>query len=167
MTATPTSDEFESFDTEFEEASRKIGLCLENQTPITDEIEEAADRQFDIAIQLGDRAMLMVCLAGFARFVEHNRTPPWAMLAQLHDAFRRFGIGDCDTIDAAFGLKQTQKGRPSRWPNRVIARFKAGLVESLVAPLGVNKARETIEELLDEPDLRRTHSKYRRIVKRK
>lgn len=162
-----TQDNFGAFDAEFAAAFLKVSSCRADQTPINEEIETAADTMFDIAIQLGDPDMLSMCFAVFAGFIEQRRAPPWTMLEHVHDAFRRYRVADCDTLDAAFGLKQAKKGQPSRWVKRVRDRFQSGLVWSLVEPLGANKARETVEELLDEPDLRRVYAKYRMIVKGK
>lgn len=167
MTEYTTKDEFESIDAEFDACHKIVLACVGNDSPITDEIEEAADRLFDIAIQLGDPLMLAFCLARFSDFVRQKRAPPWVMLEQINDAFLRYRSSEADTLDAAFGLKQNERGRPSRFYDRFVARTHCRVIEYFSQSMGVGKATEKAEELFEEADLRRTYLKYRRLVKSK
>lgn len=167
MTDYTTKDEFAAIDAEFHACYYKMRECLNQDLPITDEIEDAADRMFDIAIQLGDPLMLTYCLIAYGDFVAQHRAPPWSMLEHVKDAFRRCRLGGSVSMDSAFGLKQNEKGRPSRFYDRFIARTHSRVIEYFSQSMGVGKATEKAEELFEEADLRRTYSKYRRFVKSK
>jgi hypothetical protein len=167
MTPYTTKDEFEAVDAEFDACHNKVMRCICDETQIADEIEEAADRMFDISIQLGDPLMLAFCLARFSDFIQQRRAPPWAMLEQVNDAFNRYRSPGGGSLEAAFGLKQSKQGRPARWRERIVARTHSRMIEYFTQSMSDGEAIAKAEEHFGKPDLRRAYQRYRRIVKRK
>jgi hypothetical protein len=162
-----TKDKFEAIDAEFNATHVKVLICVCDNAPITEEIEEAADRMFDIALQLGDPLMLALCLARFEDFIKQRRPPPWTMLEHVNDAFHRYRASGGGSMDAAFGLKQTERMRPNRWLAREVSRTQSRFIEYFTQTMSDSKAIAKAEQFFNKPDLRRTYAKYRRIIKRK
>jgi hypothetical protein len=162
-----TNDAHASMDEEFEMAHDTILRCITSNAEITNEVEEAADRMFDIAIQLGDRLMLGLCFARYDDFVNARSAPPWVMLAHIGDAFRRYRAHGSTTLDAAFGLAKGGKGRPPSWLERQQNRTASSFIAYLVMEKGLseNKAIAQAEDFFKRGDLRDVWKKFRRIVK--
>lgn len=169
MTEYTTDDEFEAIDAEFEACHTKILRCIHDKTPITMEIEEAADRMLDIAIyELGDPDMLAFCMSLFDDFLKQGRVPPLPMLEHLNEAFKRYRAPGGTSLDAAFGLKRPTKGQPQRWVKRLQARTRSRVVEYFANELkSESKAIGIAKELFGEKEIKRDYKKYRRIVKSK
>lgn len=157
--------DFTLFDQEFDDAHKQVLVCSADPTaPITDAVELAADRMFDIAIQLGDQLMLAFCFARFDDFMRQGRTPPRTMLEHVNEAGRRFRSGD-KSLDAAFGLKHPRRGRPPSWLGRQIGRTVACVIASYLHDgIATNETDATAraEEFFRRSDLRRTWRKYRK-----
>lgn len=162
-----TNDVHARMDDEFEAAHNVVFICGCGTAEVSPEVEEAADRMFDIAIQLGDRDMLKLCFARYDDFVKARRAPPWAMLAHIGDAFTRYRSHGNTTLDAAFGLAKSGKGRPPSWSERLQNRTASNFIAYLVMEkdLSQNKAIAQAEDFFKRGDLRDVWKKFRRIVK--
>lgn len=169
MTEYTTEDEFEAIDAEFERCWLKVTICIMEGSPITNEVDEAADRMLDIAIyELGDPSMLAFCMSLFDGFLEHGRIPPLPMIEHMNEAFKRYRSPEGTTLDAAFGLKRTMKGQPTRWSKRAPARTRSRVVEYLSNELkSDSKAIGLAKQMFGEKGIERDYRKYRRIVKSK
>jgi hypothetical protein len=162
-----TNDEHARLDEAFDAAHDAVTRCIVSNAEITDEVEEAADAMFDISVQLGDRLMLAFCFARYDDFVRARRAPPWAMLEHIGDALTRYRSHGGTTLDAAFGLAKSGKGRPPSWLERLQNRTASDFIAHLVMEKGLseNKAIAQAEDFFKRGDLRDVWLKFRRIVK--
>lgn len=166
--ATDTNkDGFYDIDKEFGEAFRVVAECAVNaDRPVTAQVEDAADRMFDLAIQQADPTMLSAAItAGFSRFVEDGRAPPSTALEHIKDGFARWASGS-HSMDAAFCMKQDKRGKRSVWATR--ARKRAGVVlMEMVREEGISipKAAERLEDATGARDMERAYNIYAMKVK--
>lgn len=136
------------------------------------EVTRAAARMVEIATERGDPLMWALVFARMDDFISRGEAPPLPLLVGINTAFTKFRSG-VKSLDEAFGLKRTKKGKPVGMSHRGIARTRAEVVAHFIesgdtrevaiekaASGGLGKALGGVSETT----MKRDYLKYRRIT---
>lgn len=160
------SDPPADLDAEFDRW-HKVILQADVTAAPRDEVEHASARMVEIAWQTGDRGMWAFIFARAHDFIRNGVAPPMGFLRGINDAFTRFR-GGVKSLDDAFGLNRSSRGKPVRWHDREIARTRASVVAHFVESgdsleIALEKAA-ALKSLggVSESQMKRDYLKYRR-----
>ena len=170
-----TKDEHEEHDAAFLEAHNAFTRFALGHQVDEETINNAAEILTEYALKNGDRFALAAFIVSFSDFIDVGKAPPMPMLKGLRDVLEKYR---CETrsMDKAFSLHKTSKGRPSRAiVQREWSRTNASLVIHWMSE--GDTLEVAIEETVyfrtaggkwkgdSEAKIKRDYLKYRKIKK--
>lgn len=146
----PKKDPLGDLDLEFDRLLKVLFYC-----PVSSEVSLealiAAQRMVEIAREQGDPTLWKIIFGRMNDFISEGVAPPMPFLVGVNEAFRKFDQEGGVSLDAAFGVRTSKKGRKSTFNARELQMERASIVDHFIKKKGCSleeAAQRTAEKLV-------------------
>lgn len=144
----PKKDPLGELDVEFDELNIFLFYCPIS-AEVSTEVLVAAERMVEIARAQNDPALWEFIFGRMNDFISEGVPPPMPFLVGVNEALLKFT--ESGSLDAAFGLSTSKKGRRSTFKSRDLQMERASIVDHFIKKKGCTleeAAERTAEKLV-------------------